>query len=48
MRSTIATMKDGTRLHVQVVKMNGHMMVAIPMHDLPDYLRQQIFVPGDQ
>ncbi len=27
MRSTIATMKDGTRLHVQVVKMNGHMMV---------------------
>jgi hypothetical protein len=48
MRSTMATMKDGTRLHVQIVRMNGRMMVAIPMSDLPDYLRQQIFVPGDQ
>ncbi|MEJ0052598.1 MAG: hypothetical protein WDN02_15585 [Methylovirgula sp.] len=48
MRHTMATMKDGTKMHVQVVKMNGHMMVMIPMADLPDYLRQQIFVPGDQ
>ena len=48
MRNTMATMKDGTKLHVQVIKMNGHMMVVIPMADLPDYLRQQIFVPGDQ
>ena len=36
-------MKDGTRLHVQIVKMNGHTMVAIPMAELPDYLHQQIF-----
>ncbi len=46
--SSMATMKDGTKLHVQVIKMNGRMMIAIPMADLPDYLRQQIFVPGDQ
>ena len=46
--SAMATMKDGTKLHVQVIKMNGRMMVAIPMADLPDYLQQQIFVPGDQ
>lgn len=48
MRNTTATMKDGTKLHVQVIKMNGHMMVAIPMHDLPDYLELQINPPGDQ
>jgi len=48
MRSAMATMKDGTRLHVQIVKMNGHTMVAIPMAELPDYLHQQIFLPSDQ
>jgi hypothetical protein len=48
MRATTATMTDGTKLHVQIVKMNGHTMVAIPMGDLPDYLHQQIFLPSDQ
>ncbi len=38
MRSTMATMKDGTKIHVQVIKMNGQMMVAIRMHDIPDWL----------
>ncbi|MEW6438696.1 MAG: hypothetical protein AB1508_16180 [Pseudomonadota bacterium] len=47
-RDATATMKDGTRLRVTVVKMNGHMMAAIPMNDLPDYLHQQIFLPSDQ
>ncbi len=48
MRATTATMTDGTKLHVQIVKMKGHMMVAIPMSDLPDYLHQQLFLPSDQ
>ncbi|MFZ0559930.1 MAG: hypothetical protein WAN31_02710 [Methylovirgula sp.] len=43
MESTMATMKDGTKLHVEVVKMNGRTMVMIPAEDLPDYLHQQIF-----
>jgi hypothetical protein len=48
MRATTATMTDGTKLHVQIVKMNGRMMVAIPVGDLPDYLHQQIFLPSDR
>jgi predicted acyl esterase len=46
--SAMATMKDGTKLHARVIKMNGNMMAAVPRNDLPDYLQQQIFVPGDQ
>ncbi|MEW6438615.1 MAG: hypothetical protein AB1508_15765 [Pseudomonadota bacterium] len=46
--TAMATMKDGRKLHAHVIKMNGNMMAAFPMHDLPDYLQQQIFVPGDQ
>jgi hypothetical protein len=38
MRNTMGTMKDGTKIHVQVIKMNGQMMAVIPMHDLPDWL----------
>lgn len=43
MGHTTATMNDGTKLNVDIVKMNGHMMVMIPEGDLPDYLHQQIF-----
>jgi len=43
MEHTTATLKDGTKLDVDVVKMNGHMMIAIPADELPDYLHQQIF-----
>jgi len=43
MDHTTATLNDGTKLDVDVVKMNGHMMVAIPADELPDYLHQQIF-----
>ena len=43
MGHTTAMLKDGTKLDVDVVKMNGHMMVAIPADELPDYLHQQIF-----
>jgi hypothetical protein len=48
MRAATATMTDGTKLHVEIVKMNGHTMVAIPMDDLPDYLHQQLFLPSDR
>ncbi len=43
MGHTTATLNDGTKLNVDIVKMNGHMMVAIPADELPDYLHQQIF-----
>ncbi|HEY0144780.1 MAG: hypothetical protein WDN29_05740 [Methylovirgula sp.] len=43
MGHTTATLNDGTKLDVDIVKMNGHMMVAIPADELPDYLHQQIF-----
>jgi hypothetical protein len=36
------TMKDGTVMHVHIVKMNGKMYVMMPVDDLPDYLHQQI------
>jgi hypothetical protein len=48
LRNTTAMMRDGTRLHVQVVKMNGHMMAEIPMNEMHDYLHQQIFLPEDR
>ena len=43
MGHTTATLNDGTKLNVDIVKMNGHVMVAIPADELPDYLHQQIF-----
>jgi EAL domain-containing protein (putative c-di-GMP-specific phosphodiesterase class I) len=43
MGHTTATLNDGTKLDVDIVKMDGHMMVAIPADELPDYLHQQIF-----
>jgi hypothetical protein len=43
MGHTTATLNDGTKLDVDIVKMDGHMMVAIPANELPDYLHQQIF-----
>jgi hypothetical protein len=43
MGHTTATLNDGTKLDVDIVKMNGHMMIAIPAEELPDYLHQQIF-----
>jgi hypothetical protein len=46
MGHTTATMNDGTKLDVDIVKVNGHMMVMIPAEELPDYLHQQIFKVG--
>jgi hypothetical protein len=43
MGHSTATLNDGTKLDVDIVKMDGHMMVAIPADELPDYLHQQIF-----
>ncbi len=40
MGHTTATLNDGTKLNVDIVKMDGHMMVAIPADELPDYLHQ--------
>lgn len=34
---------DGKTATVFVVKMNGHMMVAIPEENIPDALHQQLF-----
>jgi hypothetical protein len=49
MRPAKAKMRDGFVLRMQVIKMNGNMMVAIKMSDLPDYLRREVFLtPGDQ
>jgi hypothetical protein len=36
------TMKDGTVMHVHIVKMNGKMYVMMSVDDLPDYLHQQV------
>ncbi len=35
-------MKDGSRMHADVVKMNGKMYIMLPFDDLPDYLHQQV------
>ncbi len=43
MGHTTATLNDGTKLNVDIVKRGGHMMIMIPEGDLPDYLHQQIF-----
>lgn len=36
-------MKDGTKMHADVVKMHGKIYVMIQVDDLPDYLHQQVF-----
>jgi hypothetical protein len=36
-------MKDGATMHADIVKMNGHTYVMIPVDSLPDYLHQQVF-----
>ncbi len=37
---------DGKTATVYVVKMNGHVMVAIPEENIPDALHQQLFTAG--
>lgn len=39
---TDLVMHDGTTMHADIVKMNGHMYVMIPVDSLPDYLHQQV------
>jgi hypothetical protein len=36
------TMKDGSVMHAEVVKMNGKMYIMMSVDDLPDYLHQQV------
>ncbi len=43
MGHTTATLNDGTKLDVDIMQMGGHLMIAIPDDELPDYLHQQIF-----
>ncbi|ACK49826.1 hypothetical protein Msil_0856 [Methylocella silvestris BL2] len=38
-----ATMENGAKATVYVVKMDGHMMVAIPANHISDSLRRQLF-----
>ncbi|PNG26627.1 hypothetical protein CR492_07460 [Methylocella silvestris] len=37
------TLADGKKVTVYVVKMDGHMMVAMPESSIPDALHQQLF-----
>ncbi|WP_374310000.1 hypothetical protein [Methylocella sp.] len=46
MKTQEVTFPDGTKGTVYVVKMNGHMMVALPDDKTPDVLRQQLFTVG--
>lgn len=39
---TDLTMKDGSTLHADIVKMNGKTYVMMSVDDLPDYLHQQV------
>lgn len=39
---TDLVMHDGTKMHADIVKMNGKMYVMIPVDSLPDYLHQQV------
>jgi phosphoenolpyruvate synthase/pyruvate phosphate dikinase len=36
------TMKDGTTMPTEIVRMNGKMYVMMSVDDLPDYLHQQV------
>jgi hypothetical protein len=42
-KSQEVTMDGGKKATVYVVKMDGHVMVAIPEDSIPDALHQQIF-----
>jgi hypothetical protein len=35
-------MKDGSKMHADVVTMNGKTYVMLPVDELPDYLHQQV------
>ena len=37
------TTQDGRKLDLEVVKMNGHMMVLVPEDAMPDFFHQQLF-----
>lgn len=39
---TDLVMKDGSKMHADIVKMNGKMYLMMPVDDLPDYLHQQV------
>jgi hypothetical protein len=39
---TDLTMKDGTVMHADIVKMNGKTYIMMSTDDLPDYLHQQV------
>jgi len=39
---TDLVMKDGTTMHVAIVKMHGKMYIMMAVDDLPDYLHQQV------
>jgi predicted histidine transporter YuiF (NhaC family) len=39
---TDLTMKDGTVMHADIVKMNGKTYIMMAVDDLPDYLHQQV------
>ncbi len=36
------TMKDGTVMPMEIVKVNGKLYVMMSVDDLPDYLHQQV------
>jgi hypothetical protein len=36
------TMKDGTVMPMEIVRMNGKLYVMMAVDDLPDYLHQQV------
>lgn len=40
---TELVMRDGTKMHADIVRMHGQTYVMIPVSDLPDYLHQQVF-----
>lgn len=39
---TDLVMKDGSKMHADIVKMHGKMYVMMPVDELPDYLHQQV------
>lgn len=45
-KSQEVTMDGGKKATVYVVKMDGHVMVAIPEDAIPDALHQQLFTVG--
>jgi hypothetical protein len=45
-KSQEVTMDGGKKATVYVVKMDGHVMIAIPEDAIPDALHQQLFTVG--